>query len=377
MLGKIHSRGACLLLGAAATLLASDVARAQIPTPTDAPSSVSVPDSPAAVERLDKAREKEQQKQWKTAAEYYQEAISKYSHRVVPEKIDKDNDVFLYTGVSQCVQERLAQWPVEGLDVYRATYGQTAADLLSAAAPGDTGALENIFLTYFVTDAGKTAGMRLMDLQLESGHFFAAAWIGQRLLLLHPTLRPGSPRGCSIARRWHITGAVIRRKRQRLLDELKLKHANETGSIGGKDVVLADRALLADRSTHSPPLVRPRPNPAMPIAGRLSAVPMAAVKSPFPPPSPALRFDRSRWSLRPSSTSRRCSASISNRPISRISRPVRQWGSCPPPTTALCSSGTAGEFTPSMPTAASRSPAGLPAAARTTWTPSDGRAGNN
>ena len=41
---------------------------------------------------------------------------------------------------------------------------------------------------YFVTESGKKAGMRLMDLYLEAGEFPAAAWMGDWLLKSHPNL---------------------------------------------------------------------------------------------------------------------------------------------------------------------------------------------
>ena len=163
---------------------------AQLPGNADAPTSVSIPDSPAAVERLDKAKEKEDQKQWKTAAEYYQEALDKYARRVVPDKIDKDSDIFQYVGVGQRVQERLAKWPTEGLDAYRAVYGQNAADSLAAAAPGDVAALDHIFTTYFITDAGKSAGIALMDMDMESGQFRAASSIGVEWVQPEQRIRP-------------------------------------------------------------------------------------------------------------------------------------------------------------------------------------------
>src|SRR5580700_9317834 len=92
------------------------------------PIGVSIPDSPAAAELLQKARDKEQQKEWKTAAEFYQNALEKYSRRVAAWQIDVEHDLFDYAGVGLIVQQRLAGWPAEGLNVYRQMYGQTAAD---------------------------------------------------------------------------------------------------------------------------------------------------------------------------------------------------------------------------------------------------------
>jgi outer membrane protein assembly factor BamB/tetratricopeptide (TPR) repeat protein len=241
-------------LAIASTLSAA--AFAQAPVVSDAPTSVSIPDSPAAVERLDKAKEKEDQKQWKTAAEYYQEALNKYSRRVVPYKIDKEADIFQYVGVGERVQERLAKWPQEGLDAYRTAYGQTAADLLAAAGRDDLPALDNVFRTYFITDAGKSAGIRLMDVHLEAGQFFAAAWIGQRLLTLHPMLGPDRPLllfRTALAYHWagDSTNAAA------LLDELRKVYPNEIGSIGGKDIVLVEALDSALKSPVPTPATQP------------------------------------------------------------------------------------------------------------------------
>src|SRR3954447_26701034 len=131
-----------LITSVASAVVATLVARtsAQDVAPTDpdktnvsapTPPGVSVPDSPGAVDRLNKAREKEQQRQWKTAADFYHEALTLYARRVLPDKIDKDAGIFRYVGVAQVVQDRLAKWPDEGLTAYRNAYGPAAADLLA------------------------------------------------------------------------------------------------------------------------------------------------------------------------------------------------------------------------------------------------------
>ncbi len=223
-----------------------DAGSTAVPTPP----SVSIPDSPAALEKLSKAAEKEHQKAWKTAAEFYQEVLAKYSRRVVPAKIDPKDAIYQYTGVAGLVQERLAKWPDEGLNTYRNAYGQTASDLLAAAGRDDIAAIENVFWTYFITDAGKAAGIRLMDLELEAGQFTAAARTGERLLAIHPSL--GAERAMivyrtALAEHWGGDDA----KSHDLLDDLKQHHPNETGAIAGKDVVLAD-ALAEALGTAAP-----------------------------------------------------------------------------------------------------------------------------
>ncbi len=222
----------------------------------DTPAGVSVPDSPAAVELLARGQEKESQKQWKTAAEFYQDALSKYPARVVARRIDKSSGTFLYSGVASIIQERLSRWPNEGLAVYRNLYGDTANDLLSSAARDDLGTLRQIFWNYFVTDAGKTAGIRLVDSYLESGDYAAAAWAGDRLLSLHPSL---GPQWGMILYRTAVAAhcAGDETHAAALLDQLRQKSPNEAGSIAGKDVLLAD-ALAA--VLHAPvPVATTRP----------------------------------------------------------------------------------------------------------------------
>jgi outer membrane protein assembly factor BamB len=222
------------------------------------PDGVSIPDSPGASDRLDKAREKELQKQWKTAAEFYQEALAKYSGRVVLSSHDPDRGIFQYTGIAPLVQERIAKWPTEGLAAYRVAYGQIAADHLAAIPRRNTAEVEGVFWNYFATDAGKTAGIRLIDADLERGDYQAAKWVGNRLLNLHPDL--GADRG-SILYRTAVAcyRAGEHRQAQALLDQLKTTPA-EVGSIGGKDVSLVDSltALLAT----APPLPTTRPSDA-------------------------------------------------------------------------------------------------------------------
>jgi outer membrane protein assembly factor BamB len=205
---------------------------------------------------MDKARDKELQKQWKTAAEFYHDALSKYSARVVPVLRDADKGIYRYSGIAPIVQERTARWPVEGLTIFRNLYGQTAADLLSGAARGDNAALRRIFWDYFVTDAGKTAGIRLMDASMESGDFQAARWIGNRLLTLHPLL--GADRAMivyrtAIACQW----AGDLPQAQLLAAQLKQQDPTAVGSIGGKDVQLVDALTTALAAAMPPPTTRP------------------------------------------------------------------------------------------------------------------------
>ena len=257
-------------LSAAVAISASVRADDTPPPANGGPPGVSVPDAPGAVERLDKAREKEMQKQWKTAADLYQDALAKYSGRVLPITLDADQKIFHYSGIASIVQERISKWPADGLTIYRAAYGQTAADLLNAVPRGNIAGLENVFWTYFATDAGKTAGLALIDAHLERGEFRAASWIGDRLLTLHPALgsdRPGILYRTSIA----SFRSGDSKKAAELLDRLHHESPAALGSIGGKDVVLMDSltSVLAAPPLH--PTTLPSDGDTYPSFGGLGS----------------------------------------------------------------------------------------------------------
>lgn len=199
---------------------------------------VYVRDSAGAVEELMLAQKMERLKNWKNSAELYQEVINKYLDRVVPARIDRDNKIYQYTSILGPVQEHLAKWPKEGLDVYRSRYEAVAEADLAKGAPDDAATLNRVYLVYFVTDAGKQAGIALMDLYMEEGQFPAAAWIGQRLLSLHPNL--GADRPAVLFRTAladHFAGNSA--GAQECLKSLHDTFPNEHGTVRGKDVVLA------------------------------------------------------------------------------------------------------------------------------------------
>ena len=146
---------------------------------------VFVRDSALAVEKLALAQKMERLKEWNKSADLYQEILDKYADRVVPSQVDKDNKIYQYTSVVKGVQEQLAKWPQEGRDV-TGRYEATAQQMLEKAKRGDLFTLNQIFSRYFITDAAKKAGMRLIDLNLERGEFLAAARMGDQLVERHP-----------------------------------------------------------------------------------------------------------------------------------------------------------------------------------------------
>jgi outer membrane protein assembly factor BamB len=200
---------------------------------------VSVRDSLEAVKKIEDARRMERLEDWNKAADWYQEVIEKYGQYVVPSDTDAQNNIRQYTGIERPVQEQLAKWPKSGLDAYRNRYGAVAATLLDQAKQGDKETLSRVMKLYFVTDAGKQAGIKLLDLLLEDGDFAEASRVGERLLDWHPNLVVERPRVLfRTALAMHLSGDEKRSKER--YEQLKNKHAGAVGTLFGKDIVLSD-----------------------------------------------------------------------------------------------------------------------------------------
>src|SRR4051812_37049123 len=135
---------------------------------------VSVRDSLEAVKKIEDARRMERLQDWNKAADWYQEVIEKYGQYVVPSGTDAQNNIRQYTGIERPVQEQLAKWPKVGLDAYRNRYGAVAGTMLEQSRADDRETLSRVMKLYFVTEAGKQAGIRLLDLLLEGGEFAEA-----------------------------------------------------------------------------------------------------------------------------------------------------------------------------------------------------------
>ncbi len=176
------------------------------------------------------------------AADVYQEIVEKYADRVVPADGASDPaNVKRYMSVTMQVQSLIGKWPAEGLAVYRSRFETPAATLLESANGEDIAILNRVVQIYFPTDAAKQAGLRLMDLYIEQGEFAAAGWLGERLLIAHPNLGPDRANVLfRTALAEHLGGNDAAAKAK--ADELKQQFAAATGTVMGKDVVLADAA---------------------------------------------------------------------------------------------------------------------------------------
>src|SRR5204862_8337623 len=94
---------------------------------------------------------------------------------------------------------------------------------------------------YFITDAAKRAGARLIDLHLEAGEFDAAARVAELLLDWYPADRIVVERPRLLFRAalaHHLCGDAT--LAQRRAEEPKQKFADASGTVFGKDVVLAE-----------------------------------------------------------------------------------------------------------------------------------------
>ncbi len=212
---------------------------------------VSVRDSLEAIKKLEDARRMERLQDWNKAADWYQEVIEKFGDRVVPSGTDSKNNIYQYTGIERPVQEQLAKWPPAGLDAYRNRYGAIAGTMFEKAPQGDQETFSRVMKLYFVTEAGKQAGLRLLDLHLENGNFPEAARIGDRLLDWHPTLIVEKPRVLfRTALAYHLAGDVSKAKAR--ADLLRNKFADATGTLFGKDVILSH--ALDQLLSNAPPV---------------------------------------------------------------------------------------------------------------------------
>jgi len=216
--------------------------------------SVYVRDSGIASERLALAERMEKLGEGDKSADGYQEIIDKYADRMVPRRTDASNQVTQYMSVTLVVQEKLAQWPRAGVDAYRRRFEDIAQAKLAAVPPGDAAALQRVMTVYFPTDAGKQAGLRLMSDSFERGEFASSAWIGRRLLQLHPSLVDAERATVlfQTALAEHLAGNDNQAKAK--LEQLHTKFPDATAPIAGQDARLAD--VLANELKQPSGLVR-------------------------------------------------------------------------------------------------------------------------
>ncbi|HEX4123093.1 MAG TPA: PQQ-binding-like beta-propeller repeat protein, partial [Tepidisphaeraceae bacterium] len=205
----------------------------------DSTQGVYVSESSTAVNELLNAQKMERLKEWAKSADYYQEVLRKYNDKVVPTGVDADNVIDQYGSIKDKVRQALSKWPKQGVDVYKAQYEAQADAMLNAAGSADLNALHKIFDTYFITDAGKRAGIRLMNLSMEDGEFETVARIGEQLIKWHPGL--GDDRAMILFE----SGLAAYYGGQpdqalQMLQTLKTQFPAARGTVRGADQVLAE-----------------------------------------------------------------------------------------------------------------------------------------
>ena len=248
----------CACLGTCAVSLG----QVDISSPPKDPQTVYVRDSAVATEKLALADKMERLKEWDKSADVYQEIAQKFADRVIASHTDDNGRPDQYVSAALVVQERIAKWPAEGLQVYRRRYEDTARDLLNGA-PDDRAVWQKVLTEYFVTDAGRDAGLKLIADAFERGEFSAASGTGTRLLTLHPGLVADRPLVLfETALAEHLGGNDKAAKPW--LDELQSRFPNATASIRGVDAKLGDTLAAELKNT-----------PAMPTAYTSDNWPMA------------------------------------------------------------------------------------------------------
>ena len=130
--------------------------------------------------------------EWGKSADVYQEILEKYPDRVVPLQVpaaERECGTAISLGGDDgpgVIVQVAGGW-IECLPWPLRTGGGGSS--WHRAWPGELEAACTRFAPlYFVTESGKAASLRLMDVYIELGEFPAAAWIGDRLLQWHPNL---------------------------------------------------------------------------------------------------------------------------------------------------------------------------------------------
>lgn len=218
------------------------IANAQPAPVSESTAQVFVHDSTEVASKLALADRMARLHQWDTAADTLQQIIEKDSDRVVATQNGLDGKPTQYIGAGLFAEKRLSTWPEEGLAVYRGKF-ESGADAALKTAGDNPIALHQVLDRYFVTTAGKTAGIRLVDISLNAGEFSAAAWTADRLLTLYPNLDADRP---AVLLRAGLAAHLQGRDEQAdgYLKELQTKFPNSVGTVDGKDMVLA--AALAN-----------------------------------------------------------------------------------------------------------------------------------
>lgn len=209
----------------------------------DPSQGVYVRDSANAIDRFALAERLERLGDWAKAADVYQEVVGEYGDRLIARPTQEGRQVAQYVSIERAVQERLAAWPGEGLEVYRQRFGPAAQAALEDALASErrVEALGQVVRLHFVTDAARDAGISLIDLHMSEGRFAAALKIVSDLLDRHPGL--GDRRAAVLLR--GVTAAHFSGDEDRAAawkSELIATFPEATGLVAGSEHKLAEVA---------------------------------------------------------------------------------------------------------------------------------------
>lgn len=239
--GAQHRRTLIITLAVAAVLgpeLLSGPLRQPAAVAVASPlAQVYMPDSAAATERFQLARNLEKAGDWDRAAEIYQELLEKYPDKVVS-LTGAGGDAAQYLSVPRLAQQLLCKWPANAIAIYRGKYGPAADTMLAAIDHDSPAALAALARRYFLTDAGTAASLQLLDRYWSAGRLVEAARWGRLLLDLHPSIEPHRPAILfQSAMALHLCHDDPHA--QELLNELASRYPQALGQVAGRDIILA------------------------------------------------------------------------------------------------------------------------------------------
>jgi outer membrane protein assembly factor BamB len=143
-----------------------------------------------------------------------------------------------YVALWHRANDALASMGPDGLELYRRLYDAQAESLFTKASnKHDTSALRRLTQQFLHTAYGYKSLCRLGDIHFDRGSFARAAMYWRRALQLKAAASDGPMLLAKIASALHLAGDAT--GSQTTIDELRKKHPNATGVMGGKAQNLA------------------------------------------------------------------------------------------------------------------------------------------
>ncbi|MDD4888956.1 MAG: PQQ-binding-like beta-propeller repeat protein [Phycisphaerae bacterium] len=223
----------------------------------DAPplGGVYVPDSGEARQRIRQAQRLADGKMWDQAALMLQDVYTRYGTRLLMEGAGA------FVSVAERVNRTLADWPAEGLAVYRNRYDGVAKRAYEGAlASGSAIEMASVARQYWASSIGARAADEAAEMSLESGRFSAAIDLWSRLIAQPPRLADNSFKlapimaKLAVAYSWNSQPLEAKKIRDRLGKEFP-DWRNEFGGSGGTLLAWSERytqSLAAANTSANP-----------------------------------------------------------------------------------------------------------------------------